>query len=350
MKRTSSWLAVAAVTFVLLEVVLRLSAVLPQTAPDYVADAEVGYRARPDHRHGAVVTDARGYNDASATPPADAGRPLLAFVGDSFTFGSYPYPLVFPHLTAAELAAAGLPCRARNMGIPGASPWQYAAVIRHDLHEAERKPAVIVATVYVGNDIVQANPHFSTRLWFGGLRMLPEPRAFGLSTEYFYTFKLGRAALRNAGDLLAPEPEDPFLRTEHYALPTYAREPASYVRDGYAGMKAALAAMADAARSVGAPLVVALAPARIQIDPAFRDLVLSTFAEKAGAYDFARPQAVIAGYLTAADIPFIDLRDALSDAPADYYRPGDIHWNEAGNGVVAEAIAAFLAPRLSGSR
>lgn len=347
MKHISSWLAVAAITFVLLEGVLRLSAVLPQTARDYVADTEVGYRARPDHRHGRVVTNARGYNDAMATTSADSGRPLLAFVGDSFTFGSFPYPLVFPHLTAARLAATGTHVRVRNMGIPGASPWQYAAVIRHDLGEAARKPTVIVATVYVGNDIVQANPHFSTRLWFGGLRMLPRPSAFGPSTEYFYTFKMGRAALRNAGDLLGRRAHDPFLRTEYYALPTYARDPARYVRAGYGGMEAVLAAMADAAHRVGASLVVALAPARIQIDPAFRDLVLATFGEDREDYDFDRPQAEIETYLRAMDIPFIDLRDALSDAPAEFYRAGDIHWNEAGNAIVAEAIAAFLAPHLS---
>lgn len=348
-KRILSWLAVAAITLVLLEAVLRLATFLPQAAPDYVADPDVGYRAKPSIRHGAVVTNAQGFNDGMADAAAGSDMPYLAFVGDSFTFGSYPYPQVFPHLTGERLAAEGIRSRVRNLGIPGASPWQYAAVIRHDLVRAGQNPDVIIVTVYVGNDIVQANAAFSTRLWFGTVRMLPKPFAIGLSLEYLYAFKMGRAAVRTIGDLLGKGGvmADPFLRNEYYALPTYARDPARYVRQGYDGMEAALTAIAAAANSAGASLMVVLAPARIQIDPSFRRRMLTTFDLDEAAYDFARPQTQLVAFMTEAEIPFLDLRDVLSAAPAADYRAGDIHWSEQGNRVVADAIAAALAPRLA---
>ena len=129
-------------------------------------------------------------------------------------------------------------------------------IIYYSKHSLKKKPATNILHA-IEHFRTHSQPTrsiraaFSTRLWFGTVRMLPKPFAIGLSPEYLYAFKMGRAAVRTLGDLLGEggDQADPFLRNESYALPTYARDPARYVRQGYDGMEAALTAIAAAANS-----------------------------------------------------------------------------------------------------
>jgi hypothetical protein len=144
----------------LLEVLLRLFWPQPIIPPMNRRDPQVDKAVRPFLRHVhllpgefkySIYTDRHGFRVPRASMPSRKG-PLLAFLGDSFTFGiGVEEEKSFVGLMRSAVAAQG---RVINGGVPGTGLTQqlamYEFVIR-DLH-----PDVVVLAVFP-NDLLDCN-------------------------------------------------------------------------------------------------------------------------------------------------------------------------------------------------
>ena len=353
--------AVAAlITLVTAEVALRLANFIPLPSAPYISDDETGFKLRPSE-----ITDADGFNnphtEADPAPARTAAPGTVAFVGDSFAFGTYPAEAVFPALVAADLAAEGVTIRAVNLGIPGAGPDTYVRVMRDYLPRL--KPMAVVATVYLGNDVEQGDPRRPTKLWLGRLGSYGSPFSFDPDDLIVVAvasklFRLAEQAWYAQYTSLASNPEEAERRSLAFSDEALTRvrwrelkaariEPDASIARGYGGLAAHVGEMASIARKDGVAFLVVLAPSRVELDADLRARVVQAFGGDPKDFDGALPARRVGEALAARGIPFVDLTPALAAAePARVYNRGDTHWNRRGNAIAAAAIADALKPLL----
>lgn len=354
--------AVAAlITLATAETALRLASFISYPSATYIPDDAVGFKLRPS-----AITDADGFNNPhteSEPAPARAATPnTVAFIGDSFAFGTYPAEAVFPALVAADLAAENVSMRAVNLGIPGAGPDAYVRVMRNYLPRL--KPIAVVATIYLGNDVEQGDPRRPTRLWFG--RLGSYGPAFSFDPDDLMVvavagslFRLAEHALYAQFTPLEPVPEEENRKSQAFSEKSLTRvrwgelkasriKPDAHIARGYDGLVAHIAEMAALGERDRVKFLVVLAPSRVELDPDLLIHVVQAFDGDPKDFDGTLPARRMGESLTARGIPFVDLTPALTSAgPSRVYNRGDTHWNRRGNAIAAEAIATALKPMLS---
>lgn len=354
--------AVAAlITLVTAEAALRLASLIPLPSAPYIPDDETGFKLRPSE-----ITDADGFNnphtEADPAPARVAAPGTVAFIGDSFAFGTYPAEAVFPALVAADLAAEGMTVRAVNLGIPGAGPDTYVRVMRGYLPRL--KPVAVVATVYLGNDVEQGDPRQPTTLWLG--RLGNYAPSFSFDPDDLMIVAVAGKLFRFAEEVwyaryatVAPDPDEAdrrsiafsdqaLTRVRWHELKAARIEPDARIARGYDGLAGHLGEMAALARQDGVKFLIVLAPSRVELDADLRALVVEAFGGDPNDFDGALPARRVGEALAARGIPYVDLTPALVAAgPARVYNRGDTHWNRRGNAIAAASIADALKPLLA---
>ena len=360
MKARSIWTAATAllITLIAVEIMLRVAGLIPISSAMYRPDAEIGFRLQPGE-----TTDAEGFkNTRTDTEPAPAriSKPgTVLFVGDSFTFGTYPVDAVFPSITVSDLAASGLAERAINVGIPGAGPDTYVRVMRS--YVPRLKPAAVVVTIYLGNDVEQGDPHRPTKLWLGRIGNYGHP--LSLAPDELMIVDVSGKLLRlveqiwhkryisedvseasdEAGRQSPPFADDVLKQIYWRELQAAGVTPRPNIARGYDGLTADLSAMSAIARENGAKFLVVLAPSQVEINTDLRQGIATAFDEDPLDFEGTLPARRLSDALTARHIPFVDLAPALIAAgPASVYNRADTHWNRRGNAIAAHAIAASL--------
>jgi len=102
-----------------------------------------------------------GMRDAERTVAKPAGgAPRAVFVGDSFVESMFT-PLSLPAAVERQVAAAGHPIEAINLGVGATDPRSYYYRV-HDV-ALELSPDALLLFIYAGNDFVAANAGYS--LW-----------------------------------------------------------------------------------------------------------------------------------------------------------------------------------------
>ena len=350
---------------VLLEVLLRAVSYIPMSSPAYIYDPDVDFRLRPR-----VGTDEGGFNNLrdrdSPAPPTKT----LMFVGDSFTFGTYPAPDVFPAMVGDLLRGDSHDIAALNLGVPGTGPRTYVKIIRR--YVPVHRPAVVVVTLFLGNDVGESHPDRQIRLWLGQPGNLVNPLRIGAGGAFFmvtsvadklfrmaelWWFTITRPAPRLSEDPLEANRRSPtfprasMLRIEHRQLAASRRRPSAFIRDGFDGLYVKITEMAAECRRHDATLFIVLAPSEAQVNPDLRRRVAMAFGVSEQAYDPARPIRLIARLLSEQRIGFVDLLPVFAGQDGvRLYNRLDPHWNRRGNAVAAQAIAAALAPLLEGAQ
>lgn len=347
------------ITLVTTELALRLSLLIPiSISSHYISDDEAGFKLRPSE-----FTDADGFNNPhTKTNPAPArttASDTIAFVGDSFTFGSYPAEAVFPALVAADLEAEGIAARAINLGIPGAGPNSYVGVMRSYLPRL--KPIAVVATIYLGNDVMQGDRRHPPKLWFG--RIVNFGSIFSLDLDHLLVAltagKFFRAAERawhahltpapdEPDQYFPPLPEKPLSRLRWSELKAARINPDTDIARGYDGLASYAEEMAALARQSDTKFLVVLAPSQAELDADLRTRIVQSFGGNPEDFDGTLPARRVGEALSARGIPFVDLTPALMTAgPTNVYNRNDTHWNRHGNAIVAGVIADALKPVLT---
>lgn len=358
--------AAAGAGLVLAELVLRWVVPQPLLTIDpglYAADPPGQYRLAPGYygtiSNGVeytteVAVDSRGFRSTGrptestvAQPPAGEA-PLLAAIGDSFTFGQgvddgETFVALLPGRLDGRIRVinAGLP----GIGVPG-------AVIRYERHVRRLGPDVALLAIFLGNDLSDARPDQEPIAIVDGL-IAPAATPRGLRHRlYDHSHLLRALGQAGAHPVIASLRRllglgEPFVvRTLRYEMTNYAIRPDDAVRQAVATTDEAIARLAGVCESDHTILVAALLPDRIQIADSAWQATLHMLRLDPAAYDSELPRRRFADLLKSHDVLFLDLTPAFTAAIARgetlYYRH-DRHWNPRGHRLAAAEIGRFLA-------
>lgn len=350
-RKAASWVIVLLATLLVVELGLRLFSLFPVESAAFRYDPDVGYRIR-----NGTLGSGDGFNDVH-DDQRKRGRRLL-FIGDSFTYGTYPPDRVFPGLVEAAMVARGHPAVAYNRGLPGAGTSTYIPLAR--TFAARLQPETVVLTLYIGNDIEQSHPRQATRLFGGMVVTVNNIDRFGIGKRDFLAYYVLRKlyehslfAIRRDDEEIPPIPLEEgrlagylsafeWLYVARREMECMRRDLPEFMQAAYQELPRRLATVR---REIGAAkLLVVIAPARVQIDPIWRDEVLEFWELRADEFDFGLPNRTIARQLDALNIDYIDLSTALaaSNRSVPGYNRRDTHWNRRGNEVAAQAITDWV--------
>jgi hypothetical protein len=313
----------------------------------FVNDAECVYRLAPGFsgrmRTPEYTTTIRINADglradhelAARTP----GVRRVLVLGDSFTMGhSVEQTETFEEVAARRLDAAGHGhVEILNAGVAGWSTREELAWLRS--RGLGLAPDVVVLGLFVGNDIVDNARARTFSVRDGYLNQgVPAPGLLPISLRTF----LARRSQLYA--LLAP------VQRRLRGLPvTNGPDPLMIYGDG-AGTAALwntteelIGAFVSTAHARGIPVALVIMPELIQIDGAR----WSSATKDRPGLDPLLPDRRLAEIATRLGVPLLDLEPALRAAGTTepLYFPLDSHWTVAGNRVVGEALARFLAGR-----
>ncbi|NQX87305.1 MAG: hypothetical protein HRT77_01435 [Halioglobus sp.] len=349
MKLLSQYLVIALITLLGLEIALRAYAASPRDSERFIYDEQLGYRARPGLPvRAGEKTNSRGFNDDEHTPIPRDGSLRLAIIGDSFVYGAVAREHNFTHVLESLAQRDGTDLDVINMGISAAGPGNYLGLLKHDV--AESHVDLVAVTIFVGNDITQAHPHFKTSVWLNSTReTLEKPYLVGPSWEYSYVYRSIRSVSRTIRERLDKTPRESFTRENFMAIERqrsviFRKNLSGYVRDSYEGAIYLIEAMSAEAKRQGLTLVVILAPDELQISSEIQDYLETNYHQAPQDYDFGQPQSILTAALSEQQIAYIDLLPFFHDSKddGDFYIEYDTHWNEHGNRLAAHAIWRFL--------
>jgi hypothetical protein len=271
----------------------------------------------------------------------------VALIGDSFTYGHG----VEEHQTMAHFLRAELGVRVANLGITGASPVDYVALLRNFALPLAPK---LIFVLPFANDIddvavARSRPEINAYLERGKATELgiydrellraAAPKQGGWSLERLQssllTYRAIEYAYRRASERahqhrsVRPPTVTPSKAAEANAQASQPREKpliSEYVRKVFG-------VMAESARQRGATLVIAAIPAMYD----------------AGHPRYARVPDFMREVALEHDIPFLDLRPVLA-TPDGFPVAGtrllrDGHLTESGHRLVAHAMASFVRER-----
>ncbi len=350
----SSWIGVAAVNLLvalgLLEGVSLLFAVARPTRllwNEGSARATVeANRLEPGARYLGFNANSGGYYDEEFHP-AGPDDLVVALVADSFGVGIVPHKHNFATVMERRLRRKS-PVTGRvavhNFGVASIGMPEYAWLLENEVPSTGATR--IVLGLFVGNDI-------------SGLDLRPK-RGF-YSLQQFQLFELGRrmAALgrarrrsvkvtttgrgRTGGPIPSPQQgtfdEETFLEIERHAVElcnTRSRHMAGLYRASFDWLERLQGEAGD-------KLLVVLIPDEYQVNDALYEALMRGVPNPA-AYDRLYPQQRLAGYCRELGIEVLDLLGPLREANGErpVYRLRDTHWNNRGNRIAGETIAAYL--------
>lgn len=292
---------------------------------------------------GREAGNARGYNDTE--PRSDAtGSVRIVALGDSFAYGIVGYEKNFLTRLETKLSErAGSPVEVVNLGLPGLQPSAYLQLLEEEgmaLHSD-----LVIVCLFAGNDFlkVAAPTPFDARNWrLVGFLL----RAARHAAERARTRDPGAAAVaapmrsvRQPGTFSEPA----YLKVAMGYVPFLRRERDASVQRGYDDTLAVVDEIV--ARAAPTPVVIAVLPTELQVNPQLRASVLSQLQLREQDLDLGLPARETRAHLEARGVAVIDLLLALAAAERDgsTYAPRDSHWNERGNEVAAEVLAETLA-------
>lgn len=347
--------------------------------PETFAEFQRAYREHliPNRSWYGFPCNSLGFHDREFAAEVPPGTLRVVALGDSFTHGPVPYSRSYLALAEALLVLAWdrgdgkKAVQLDNLGVPASGITDYRLV--YSFVGRALEPDVVLVTLYLGND----PRDFVDPVHFGPERVLP--------ASYLLTFagragRLFQEQLRSKGEAgggettpngaisaaavpgAAPravrysDDEGAFARpsfSDEAFAPILRRELEMLARPGtplpgpdWDGFRRALAALVDDVERDGARVVLALAPARLQIYP---DELRATAARESVSLadvDPDLPNREVAAFAKERGLSLIDLTPALRDARSSggrLYRPNDTHWGLRGNTIAAAELARRLA-------
>ena len=363
LRRGALFALIVALQFAVFEAALRTwgsSEAAPSFQGLFEGDPVLGYRLKPGARtHFAtsefsadIAINNQGFRDDQELEPKTANERRILLLGDSLVLSvQVAFDRTFGELLEQRLNSRGSAARYRviNAGVQGYGPIEEQLFFRTIVDRVE--PDVVMVVVFVGNDAEEAVTSLP--------KLSGEPRGGAAAAGESLTTRLRRLVRRSmvlqilrlrivaATDRLRPQlvpPEPP--------LQSYAASPAPRIATGIAIARRSIDDIAAVAGRVGAATMVALMPARFQVDDPdylrLKEAVAQAGGEllRDGASDrFARA-------LADSPIPHLDLLPALRRAlpGPDLFYQESVHLTPRGHEVVAGALDAFIRERWPAER
>lgn len=344
-------------------VVVELAIAFAPPGGIYVYDAEMGFRVRPGATWGVWHANRFGFNDRDHTTVKPPGVLRVVILGDSFNWAGGPdgnYTALLQQ--RFDAAPPGDSVEIVNAGYPGTHPGeQLIALRRYGLPLA---PDVVMLGVFVGNDLLEAQPwrrvipvggeltpidlRRTAILTLWSTPFLLRSHAWRFLTGRWAIARLRLAAWWRGADLAttgATVPDDVFYDIERDRMRVAAVPPDADVATGEAEVLAAIDAMQTLTQAAGAELVVAAYPDAFQVDEPLRTAVLRHAAHDADRFAWERPQQVLAEHCRERDVPYVDLLPAFREAEARgsaLYLRNEPHWSAEGQALAATLLEPML--------
>ncbi len=307
-----------------------------------------------------------GFNDREPEDEAQRGAFRVVGLGDSFAFGFVPYPRAY--LTTAEAVAtlythATPPVMIRNLGLAAAGLADYRLVYR--FFGRDLAPDLALVTIYMGNDFLDfrgSGPSLGGeeqwfRSWFLTFvrrvrRVLKEEPRLPTTTEPVHGAVRGGQRVGPVPDLGDHGPMFGRKRVSDEAWVGVMRaELGSFVIGADEGGRArgflAELGRLQADLAVDAvPMVLVLAPSRLQIEVAEVDAALAREGLLGSDIDLDLPARRILAWARANDVPALDLTPVFRERSGGHpglYVPNDTHWNVSGNDLAGLEVGRWLA-------
>ena len=326
-------------------------------------------------------TNSLGLNDVEFVVPKPAGRFRILALGDSFTYGSVPYPdAVMTRLEEALRAdCPRVSLDLLNFGISGAGVWDYKTLL--ELGAEIFDPDLVLVNFYMGNDgpDLYVRPRSSTkrRLLIRRSYLVRYVRnavalATGLERQRRVTGPSPRSAgspgaqggmMVNPESLLQPDDsrltgpsvtEEKFLEIMSVELRRFSRQ---FESDDPERAWPATLAILDLLRHEitgrGHRLVMTLYPSELQVDSQMRSELVEELRRQprlAGLgpvhIDPQIPNRILLDHCRRVGMDCYDVTPDLiaasRESPESLYKKRDTHWTLRGNRVVAETQARWL--------
>ena len=349
LRRVVLSLAAILVAGIFIELSLRLLTLRPGQSALFCEQPNLGFRMRPHLSLEGIATNSFGFNDKEHPREAPQNTRRLALLGDSFVFGVVSRPQNLSGALQRLLDSEGQSVEVLNLGVPAAGPHTYVSVLRNETIELDVD--IVFLVFFVGNDIAQSHPHFTTRVFMGAPReLLADPFMVRWSTDYFYLFRLFRASGRLLREKLRSRPSsgaftrEAFLNIEYQRAQICRRNLTLGARDSYRNAIALIQMMEKTAVNQGMGFVLVLAPDQVQVDLDLRGELAARYDLDLTDYDFNQPQRIIKDALTSSATPTLDLLGAFRNSTAQdpLFLERDTHWNVDGNDHAARQILSFF--------
>lgn len=356
----------------------------PATLAAYLAS-----RPEPPVPHGEWFnhwTNALGFSDEEFVVPKPPGRFRVMAVGDSYTFGSVPYPESVMTLleSALRTACPGRDLDLLNLGISATGVRDYRTIV--ELASATYEPDLVLINFYTGNDGPRRRSRdrrlggwlrahsYLWRFMENALRLrrsLPNPEALAEVAGGRVAGARPAGGPRLGGRVVDPDHrlrEDapalvgPIFDEEAYTQILAAElrqlhvpeDPDAVGQAWKPTLEELEAARVHVAQRAGR-LVITVYPSVLQIDTPLRATLLERLRSRrrhadlrTGTIDPALPNRLVLEYCRSRGLSCFDLTPAFvraSQQSADpVYKTRDSHWTIRGNRVAAEAQAVYLAP------
>lgn len=305
----------------------RISLLLPRSLDTF--------RLEPGRDYGEGLKGNRlGFPGPDRTLEKPSGTFRVAALGDSFAVGpAVPYRDNYLVCLESMLACAEL----LNFGVSGAGPREYFEIL--ETHALAFDPDLVLVSFFVGNDITEtlATP-----------RNL-DPRSFLLYQATSRAIGLMKRPARDAQSrspsvrqLVAPFSESDFLDIEARRLEVCRTPVPATVEKKWRQCEYYLEQMASTCSRRRIPLVIVLIPDEFQVNLSLQMLATKRAGIDPLDLDMELPQNRVKNILARVGVPCLDLLPTYR-AQTETYAVRDTHWNQKGNHLAADVIAAWLA-------
>ncbi len=308
------------------------------------------YRGQPHSDCFGHTLNQGGFKDLEFGPKPP-GHLRIVGIGDSFAFGTVPYPDNF--LTLAEQLlnqeTPGRPVEIYNMGISGTGPPEQLSLLATEGFNWQ--PDIVLMLFFTGNDF-QESVLSSRKRWFQtysytGTALYSIYRLLTKTNANFPLHYYGSQATY-CDSCTTMKPDDYLALQESRSFVFESGNPEFEKRLEDALYH--LSRIQQVCKLNRVPLVVGIIPDESQINPELRQQVIERLqrVKPSARWDNTQPNTRLAEALQQAGVPVIDFYPAIRQGQQDSscYMKNDTHWNRHGNRVAAGYLAQQLSPLL----
>lgn len=323
--------------------------------PSLITDPAFGWRLKPSATTRlrwlgydyTVHSNRLGFPGPDIEEAKPAGTLRIMTVGDAFTSAEgVDTALAWPRRLEHDLTIAGnRPVEVANFSITGYGPNQYAAVTRAFL--PRYKPDLLIVELFVNDfeDVLISDDDFRSEIGFGRA----DPAGIGpflrLSQLRRWSFLRVTEPIRRSA---ADTSEFELGQFRFFETPSFApAADADLVTQGAEPLANRFAEMKAVAEAAGTRMVVMLVPAAIQVcSAADLDYYPKLTEDQRSNLDLDKPDRAARAVMRRLELPVIDLRPALAEAPCHYARQ-NMHWTVDGHAEVARIVARTILNELA---
>lgn len=279
--------------------------------------------------HGRRVNE-RGYWDEHPAGPPHPGVVRIAAIGDCMLLGGTSET---NHLSQVERRMPLL--QIHNFGRPHVGPREYAAQLEQDVSMA--RPNLVLVYLSIGDDIIEpsAAPALSEFDW----------RGLGTYQYGFRSFApLGNSPAAFPVNQSEPDREA-FLQRSAVRL-TVCRTPIdSELAERWDEALTQLQTIIELCRNCGAEAGLVLVPGEFQVSATLCDSLRRHAGYESQQLDLDLPQRRLTEFASRHNVPVLDLLPYFRASAQYPYERNDLHWNDHGNAIAADALAHWLQRR-----